>query len=62
MNSDIVHRLGYVVFIHGSGVRLPVSEENFYFSKSNQLNKLILMLMVAIFMQLSASKNKRCFR
>ena len=26
MNSDIVHRLGYVVFIHGSGVRLPVSE------------------------------------
>ena len=27
MNSDIVHRLGYVVFIHGSGVRLPVSEK-----------------------------------
>ena len=26
MKSDIVHRLGYVVFIHGSGVRLPVSE------------------------------------
>ena len=26
LNSDIVHRLGYVVFIHGSGVRLPVSE------------------------------------
>ena len=30
MNSDIVHRLGYVVFIHGSGVRLPVSEIKFF--------------------------------
>lgn len=31
MDSDIVHRLGYVVFIHGSGVRLPVSENIFEF-------------------------------
>lgn len=31
MKSDIVHRLGYLVFIQRSGVRLPVSEDFFIF-------------------------------